>query len=123
MNLYRADILRKKDKYAQAVPYYRKARDDAFIYADLLRGQYDLSKVLLKLGRWQEARKTLETVNSLAPDFIYTNLLLGQVYEHLGEKEKALIFFRRYQRQNPYDQRTPKKIQALVREIEGADVP
>lgn len=123
MNLYRADILREKDKYAQAVPYYRKARDDAFIYADLLRGQYDLSKVLLKLGRWPEARKTLETVNSLAPDFIYTNLLLGQVYEHLGEKEKALIFFRRYQRQNPYDERTPKKIQALVREIEGADVP
>ena len=123
MYLYRADILTKRDKYPQAVPYYRKAREDAFIYSDLVRGQYDLGKVLFKLGRWQEARDTLKRVDSLAADFIYTNLLLGQVYEHLGEKEKALIFLRRYQRQNPYDSRTPKKIEALIKEIKGVDVP
>jgi len=123
MYLYRADILAKRDKYAQAVPYYRKAADDAFVYSDLLRGQYDLGEVLFELGRWQEVRDTLERVDSLAADFIYTNLLLAQAYEHLGQKEKALIFFRRYQRQNPYDSRTLEKIEALVKEIEGGDVP
>jgi hypothetical protein len=123
MDLYQADILSEKGEYARAVPYYHKAKDGAFIYSDLVRSQYGLSGALLRLGRWPEAKDALETVNSLCADFIYTNLLLAQVYEHLGEKKKALVFFRRYQRQNPYDERLPEKIEALVKEIEGGDAP
>ncbi|KPJ63037.1 MAG: hypothetical protein AMS15_01925 [Planctomycetes bacterium DG_23] len=123
MDLYEADVLRIKGEYARAVPYYRKAKEDAFIYADLLRGQYALGKILLNFGRWQEARDTLETVNSLAADFIYTNYFLGEVYDNLGEKEKALTYFRRYQRQNPYDQSISRRIEALVRENRGGEEP
>jgi O-antigen ligase len=123
MNLYQADILREDGEDARAVPYYRKAKEDAYIYPDLVRGQYALGKILFNLRRWQEARETLETVDSLAADFIYTNLLLANVYEQLGEKEKALTFFRKYWRQNPYDENIPIKIKALVREIESEDAP
>ncbi|PYV23709.1 MAG: hypothetical protein DMG24_13350 [Acidobacteria bacterium] len=50
---------------------------------------YLVGKALLKLGRVQEAVQELEKAEKLDPDDSKPHFLLAEVYERLGEKDRA----------------------------------
>jgi tetratricopeptide (TPR) repeat protein len=63
------------------------------------RVSYLEGRLLVKEGKWAEARRTLELIRPLLADSteltLQTDLLLGQCYEHLGDPERQLAVYRR----------------------------
>jgi tetratricopeptide (TPR) repeat protein len=65
-------------------------KDSTNVYA-----QMTLAKGSVLSGQYDKAVTRLETVNKLAPGDIDATLMLADVYERLGEKEKAISWYKK----------------------------
>lgn len=57
--------------------------------------RFQLSRALMRLGRFDEAQKHLETAVDLDPNYADAHVLLGDVYRQQGELDKALAVYKR----------------------------
>lgn len=103
--------LPRPDKGMEAEIYYLKSK--ALFYTDDLEGALFLARralrkggdqaiyrsfegqILFELGRFEEARRPLETGAAMEPDAAQTHFHLALVLERLGEKEEAVRRFER----------------------------
>ena len=83
-----AEEYRRGGDYQQAISICREglARHPGYLSA-----QVTLGRALVELGQFDEARKELEAVLSVAPDNLAAIRALAEIHEHAGETEIARL--------------------------------
>src|SRR5919201_7132222 len=83
--------------FAQLAEEYRRAgdneqaikicRDGLGRHPGYLSAQVTLGRALIELGQFEEARRELEAVLSVAPDNLAAIRALANIHQHLGESD------------------------------------
>ena len=81
-----AEEYRRGGDYQQAIAI---CREGLTRHPGYLSAQVTLGRALIELGQFDEARKELEAVLSVAPDNLAAIRALAEIHQHLGETEIA----------------------------------
>ena len=76
-----------------------------------------MGRMLIQLGKTDQALKELEKVIDLVPDNIMAHTLLGRIYEEKGLTEKALERFEMVLLLNPTDEVIKAKVETLRKAV------
>lgn len=91
--VFEADALLRKDKYAEAARLYNACLEREPDHAEAWQR---LGYCRIKLGRTREARKALEQVNRLKPGNDFAALYTGLAHAMEGNAEKAIDSWKSY---------------------------
>jgi len=83
-----AEEYRRGGDYQQAITI---CRDGLTRHPGYLSAQVTLGRALIELGQFDEARKELEAVLSVAPDNLAAIRALAEIHQHVGETEIASL--------------------------------
>jgi len=92
-------------------------RKGLIIHQSYVGARVALGRILIQLGKSEEARVELEKVIDLVPDNIMAHSLLGKVYEEQGLLEKAAERFRMVLLINPNDEDTKSRLSNIDRQL------
>ena len=81
-----AEEYRRGGDYQQAIAI---CREGLTRHPGYLSAQVTLGRALIELGQFDEARRELEAVVSVAPDNLAAIRALAEIHQHLGETETA----------------------------------
>lgn len=91
--------LAEKGRRAEAIPYFENA---ARIDPRYLTPRRNLAKLYLDQGRTLDAKRLLEEIIRISPDDFWAYRQLGSLHDRwLGERERAMYYWRESLRRNP----------------------